>query len=387
MYRLFQTHHIRKTIPLPDLWNLKVPGKEATKIPVPCCVETLPGYRRYKGPCTLEAFKCFSGNLRLTFKGVGHTANVYLDDKKLGSHYGSYGEFSFLLKDLKYQDHCIRVEADNSYSEASALHVENDYYSYLGITRPVILEQLDSAYIKWMHITPKYVNDSWQLTINACLENMLDKSLDLSLKLFVCDTDEMLTEDADIISRTIIPVQLAANETKEFSCILNCPQVEKYMPQHPIMYFLHGQLFETNSPASQEERIIDDLIERFGFREIKVSGNQILFNGEPLKLKGFNRHEDYADFGSSIPLSAMYHDIMLIKETGANCVRTSHYPNDERFLDLCDENGLLVWEEAHGRGLYENQMHNPNFMNQSRLTVSEMITWHFNHPSIYVWDS
>jgi beta-glucuronidase len=81
----------------------------------------------------------------------------------------------------------------------------------------------------------------------------------------------------------------------------------------------------------------------------------------------------------------MQRDIMLIKDTGANCVRTCHYPNDERFLDLCDENGLFVWEEAHGRGLNEDRMRNPHFLEQSRLSITEMITEHYNHPSIFVW--
>lgn len=376
MCRLFQTHFIRKTIALPELWDLNIPEKKATRIPVPSCVESIPECNRYKGKCTLETCKRFSGDLRLTFKGVGHTANVYLDGKHLGSHYGAYGEFSFILKNQKDEIHSICVEADNTYSEASALHVENDYYSYLGITRPVILEQLNRAYIKWLHITPKYADGSWKADITACIENITDQNLDLNLKIWVSAFND--PSATDIVCSLDMPICLKAGETGEFSCTLNCPEVTRYMPQDPVMYYAHGQLAESCE-------IIDDLIDRFGFRTVSISGQQILFNGIPMKLKGFNRHEDYAEFGSSIPLSAMHRDIMLIKDTGANCVRTSHYPNDERFLDLCDEYGLFVWEEAHGRGLYEWQMRNPHFMEQSRLTISEMITWHYNHPSIYVW--
>ena len=143
MYRLFKTHQIRKEIPLPDFWTLQVPEHEAVKIPVPCCVESIPAFSHYKGKCTIDTKQCFAGDLKLTFKGVGHTANVYVDGQHIGSHYGSYGEFSFVLKNQEDGTHTISVEADNSYTEASALHVDNDYYSYLGITRPVILEQLD----------------------------------------------------------------------------------------------------------------------------------------------------------------------------------------------------------------------------------------------------
>ena len=70
---------------------------------------------------------------------------------------------------------------------------------------------------------------------------------------------------------------------------------------------------------------------------------------------------------------------------GGNAVRTSHYPNDQIFLDLCDEKGILVWEENHARGLSEEQMRNPNFDRQCADCIDEMIRAHFNHPSILIW--
>ncbi|NLP34975.1 MAG: hypothetical protein GX359_07230, partial [Clostridiales bacterium] len=68
-----------------------------------------------------------------------------------------------------------------------------------------------------------------------------------------------------------------------------------------------------------------------------------------------------------------------------NAVRTCHYPNDERFLDLCDEKGILVWEEGHARGLNEEQMQHKNFRKQSLDCIDEMIDNHYNHPSIFTW--
>ena len=80
----------------------------------------------------------------------------------------------------------------------------------------------------------------------------------------------------------------------------------------------------------------------------------------------------------------MQHDLMLIKDLGANSIRTVHYPNDELFLDLCDEQGILVWEENHARGLSEENMRNPHFKQQCGDCIREMITAHYNHPSIYI---
>jgi beta-glucuronidase len=78
-------------------------------------------------------------------------------------------------------------------------------------------------------------------------------------------------------------------------------------------------------------------------------------------------------------------DIYLIEDSGANSIRTCHYPNDELFLDICDERGIYVWEENHARGLDEENMQNPNFARQCEDCIDEMIKCHYNHPSIITW--
>ena len=130
---------------------------------------------------------------------------------------------------------------------------------------------------------------------------------------------------------------------------------------------------------------VDDLIDRFGFREIKMEGKHILLNKEPLRIRGLCRHEDHPHFGCALPYEAMMHDVLLLKDLGANSLRTAHYPNDELFLDLCDELGILVWEENHARGLSLEQMQNPNFEPQAEQVTREMVLSHYNHPSVYIW--
>ena len=134
-----------------------------------------------------------------------------------------------------------------------------------------------------------------------------------------------------------------------------------------------------------EDDIIDDLIERFGFREVRINENNILLNGKKLRIKGVCRHEDHPDYGCALPYGAIYHDLVLIQQMGANSIRTVHYPNDEIFLDLCDEMGILVWEENHARGIEEEQMKHPLFEIQAENVIKEMIAAHYNHPSIFIW--
>ena len=74
----------------------------------------------------------------------------------------------------------------------------------------------------------------------------------------------------------------------------------------------------------------------FGFRAVEVHGERLLVNGVPIKLKGVNRHEFYPDWGQAVPVEVMLEDARLMKQHNINAVRTAHYPNDTRWLDICD---------------------------------------------------
>lgn len=373
--RLFPVHEIRKNIPLNPLWTLTVPGHSPLPYPVPACIESHPAFSSYRGRACYETGFHAGGNVKLTFQGVSHTAFVYVDGKCLGSHYGAYGEFSFLLKDLVPGEHTLRVETDNSFSEASALHVENDYYSYGGITRPVILEQVNRVMIDYIHVTPYLVSvegtKQWHARVQVSLTSLSAE-----------DTTYMLSLEAAEGFHQFEPAMISGSSTVVLEKDFSYEQVTPYTPENPKLYYVTARLSEK---ADSCFILTDDFTDRFGFREIKVEGRDILWNGKKIKLHGFNRHEDYAEFGCAVPFQAMYRDISLLKDLHANCVRTCHYPNDEAFLDLCDEMGIMVWEESHARGLSLEQMQNPNFDEQSRICIQEMITSHYNHPSIFIW--
>ena len=144
-------------------------------------------------------------------------------------------------------------------------------------------------------------------------------------------------------------------------------------------------LYELTAALVIGGEAVDDLIERIGFRVVEVRDTKIYLNGKPVFLKGFNRHEDYAVDGCAVSLQHMVQDMDLMQAANANAVRTCHYPNDERFLDLCDERGIMVWEENHARGLGLKEMQNPNFERQCEDCIREMIENHYNHPSIVIW--
>lgn len=370
--RLFKNHSVRKEIPIDPMWDFHILNsddkkQEHYKMLVPSCWESNPNLVSYRGEAVYSKEMKFGGNIRLVFKGVSHTAYVYLDKKQVGYHYNAYTEFSVLLQDVSYGEHLLEVKVDNSFNEESALHVSNDYYTYGGITRPVVMEEINEMFIKYVHFTPYIQDNKWHASISASVNNISNNKKDVTLNIKIGD------KVVSFESKELLPnSETLFNDDFEFS------DVDIYTLENPNLYTMNAMLLYNNE-------IVDDLIDRVGFRTIQVNRKDILFNDKKLIIKGVCRHEDYAEFGCSVPLNAMIRDIEIIKSLGANCIRTSHYPNDERFLDLCDENGILVWEEAHARGLSEEQMKHKNFEKQSEDCIKEMIESHINHPSIYVW--
>lgn len=116
-----------------------------------------------------------------------------------------------------------------------------------------------------------------------------------------------------------------------------------------------------------------------------TDGNHLLLNGKPLFLKGVNRHEFHPEFGPAVPLQLMFEDLQNLRRMNCNFIRGSHYPQDRRFLDLCDETGLLVWEESLGWNNTAGQMADPEFIRLQELQTRLMVRNSINHPAVILW--
>lgn len=369
MIRTFRQHTVRPQQELTGkLWHFTpLQGEQAGEVfpvPTPSCWETYPGFGLYRGEGRYETRFAGSGNLRIECKGVSHTATVWLDGEQIAAHYNAYTAFHAVAKDVPAGGHTLAIVADNRFSEQSALHVPNDYMSYGGISRPVVLEQIGDAFIEYVHVTPAKKDGVWHVHARVCVHAL--KSAPVLLRVRIAE------------KKLVFDAQSLPEGESVFEGDLSFDNVSAWSPEAPVLYTVTATLERGGVP-------FDDLIDRFGFREVALSGKHILLNGAPLTIKGVCRHEDHPQYGCALPFAAMAYDLALIRDLGANSVRTAHYPNDEVFLDLCDELGMLVWEENHARGLSLEQMQNPNFERQALGVTREMVTQHYNHPSIYIW--
>jgi beta-glucuronidase len=382
MIRMFDQHKVRFQKELEGYWEFTKVQSKATlpkgynsKLFVPGCWENniqmidYRGYGAYRKTITFDK----ASNIRLNFKGVSHTADVYFDGKHIAHHYNAFTEFSVNVPRVSEGKHEVVVIADNTFTEKSSLHIPNDYYCYGGIIKPVVLEAIADVYIKNISFTPIFSNGKWSSDIKIILENISDKPYKVNTDILLNDAAIISKDNNDWIdvspnSETVL------NFSKEFD------NVKEWTAQTPNLYMLKVQLYEFGDDSP-----IDDLIDRVGFRTITVKDSKFLLNGEPIFIQGFNRHEDFATSGCSIPMQLAAIDMDLMKDMNANAVRTCHYPNDERFLDMCDEQGIFVWEENHARGFKLDKMLNPNFERQCEDCIDEMITSHYNHPAIIIW--
>lgn len=370
--RLFKTHYVREQECLDGLWEFQttdtfeLPECYTDNIVVPSCWEMSIKYCRYIG-CAAYRKKIYvarNSNIRFVFKGVSHTCKVYIDSVELGGHYSAFSGFSVVAKNILKGNHILEVLVDNAYSEKSRLHIPNDYFTYGGITRPVFMEYVSDCYIERTEFEAYMDNGKWNAAIRVFINNIAENEILGEIKIICADKE--ITLKGSLKNQTMI------------SGIMEFENIKPWNPENPSLYEIKHIL-----SFDGEER--DDLVDRIGFRVVNTEGKKLLINGKRVFIKGVNRHEDHGVTGCAIPLQIMYSDIELIKDLGANGVRTSHYQNDERFLDLCDENGIMVWEESHARGGMAEDIEHPLFVEQSMRSMHEMLEYHYNHPSIIIW--
>lgn len=164
---------------------------------------------------------------------------------------------------------------------------------------------------------------------------------------------------------------------------LQVPSVRLWSAETPWLYTLKVEAY--NKKGVSETTSI-----KFGFRDVRIENAQLLVNGQPVLIKGANRHELNPYKGYVVSKADMIQDILLMKQLNINAVRTCHYPNDPLWYSLCDEYGLYVVDEAnvesHGMGYGESSLaHRADYTHAHLERAKRMVQRDINHPCIIVW--
>jgi len=201
-------------------------------------------------------------------------------------------------------------------------------------------------------------------------------------QLFDADRRPVLAQPLARDAKAILDEKYPQRDTNPFGLLeakVKAPRL--WSAETPYLYTLVLSLKDPKGAVVQATSA------RVGFREVEVRGERLLLNGRPIRFYGVNRHEHDPDHGQAVPYERMVQDVELMKQTNVNAVRTSHYPNDPRWYELCDRYGIYVLDEAnletHGvTGLLTNDS---QWLSAFVERARRMVERDKNHPSVVMW--
>jgi beta-glucuronidase len=259
----------------------------------------------------------------------------------------------------------VLVDNRFDYQRVPLHHEHYDWYHYGGISRPVYLERLGELWIDDPQLVTRQIDPP---TLQLTLRYAAQRAPGLARLSLSVDDQAVLAETLDLgepegsLERTLV-----------------LPGAALWSPGAPNLHWLHASLVADGGQLRAERQ------QRFGLRQIQIGERAILLNGEPLRLLGVNRHEAHPQFGHALPPALISADLALLRDLGCNFVRGSHYPQDPRFLDLCDEAGICVWVEATGWQHGAAHLTDPHFLAAQLEDIEAMVAVARHHPSVILW--
>ncbi|MBK7133517.1 MAG: DUF4981 domain-containing protein [Bacteroidales bacterium] len=314
----------------------------------------------------------------LTFDGVDAGFFLWINGTKVGFSVNSRNAAEFdVTKYVKPGKNMVAVEV---YRFTSGTWLEDqDMWRLSGIFRNVTLWSSPQQHIRDFfvktNLDDQYKNATVEIT--AKVKNYGTKA-SKATKLAATLYDGKVTVPAAMAEAAVPALQPGAESAVKLTFQVTNP--EKWTAETP-------KLYTTVITLASGKKIVETLSARTGFREIEIKGRVFLVNGTPVKLKGVNRHENWPDVGHAVTEAQMIRDLELIKQGNCNLVRTSHYSDDPRWYELCDEYGMFLVGEAnvecHG---YMGRFDEEPTMKSAIIDRNVANTENFkNHASIIIW--
>ncbi len=317
----------------------------------------------------------------LHFAGVKSAFYVWLNGKLVGYSQGSMTPAEFNITEyVKQRNNILAVQvfrwSDGSYLE------DQDMWRLSGIYRDVFLFSTPKIHLRdfYVHCKLDENYEDAKLRVEAKIANST-RNLQLEHKIILQLFDE---KGKEIASDPLVEKIFAVSSKSEIKIELEkeIKNPKKWTAETPNLYTICLTL------KDKDDKIIEVESTKFGFREVEIKDCQILINGKSVIFKGVNRHEHDQEHGRAVPLETMIEDIKIMKRLNINAVRTSHYPNDPRFYQLCDEYGIYVMDECnletHGlRNILPKS--DPKWTAAVVDRMISMVERDKNHPSIVMW--
>lgn len=314
--------------------------------------------------------------VRICFHGAESALALWLNGNYVG-----YGTDGYTPSEFDLTPFCIPGQnklAVRVYKWTAAAHMEcQDFFRFSGLFRSVELQFVPDMHIEDMKITalpsPDYARGQVDIHLTATGTGWAEITL--------------LQDGQPLAEKRL---KITQSETG-ISFVVDAPLL--WSAEQPYLYTVDVAL------VSSQSKIVEMARQAFGFRQVEIKNSTILLNGERLVIRGVNRHEFHCDTGRAVTPEQIEDDIRILKRLNINAVRTSHYPNQSLFYELCDRYGLYVMDEANveGHGQLDRMLRNngdgsdlvpgsnPVWEPAVMARAASMLERDKNHPCVLFW--
>jgi len=320
-------------------------------------------------------------SFKLVAFGINNRCKLFLNDDFVGAHEGGYTSFTIELDRQRLfidEPNELRIEIDNSLLPRNSLPLKHRPLSprnFGGIFRDIFIAAAPEISIDDLRIS-KTFSESFtecQLSVVASLKGRTSESEQISLRLELWDSDNQKR-----LARSSLDDLPADDKITQATVSLDVSGFELWRPDNPKIYELKAAL-------TREGSILDEQILKIGFNDIQIQDNQFLLNSQPVALRGFDWFEDFPDLGPTAGRERIKEEILKIKEVGANALRVVGAPPHPYLLSVCDELGILVFEEMPLTLIPDIRFEETLFSELALNYAKEMAARDAQHASLAAW--
>ena len=369
------------SVTIPHTWNTKTEdagGDTNRKDP-----NFKNGY--YRGACwyvrSLDIPASWKGRrVFILFEAASLVAKTYLNGQPLGEHRGAFTAFSYELTPyIQFGGtNELRVQVDNSGQKdipplSGDFNIDGGIYRpvHLIVTDPVCISPLDMA-SPGVYLTTKSLSDAAaQVEVKTMVSNGAAAAANVQVKTDITDAS------GKVVATQTQPALVNPGDTQPVLSTVNVPTPHRWNGRKdPYLYTATITLVQGANTG-------DSLQQPLGLRTVDITEDQgFLLNGQPYPIHGVNRHQDWGDQGWAATTANIDEDFQLMLDMGVTAIRLTHYPQSNDVHDLCDHNGMLLWNEV---SLVNGISLDPAFSANAEQQLREMILQRYNHPSAAFW--
>ena len=324
------------------------------------------GEGQYKTTLQVNGEELKSRRYTLLFDGAMAEPRVYVNGKLAGEW--KYGYNAFRVDATPY----LKAGANEVKVLLSNLEESSRWYPGAGLYRPVTLQVTPKVYIdNWSTFarTVKLSNDSAYIDVDACVVGTQEDGLSLEMS---------LVNEKGV---TVAGVRNDVSSNSQIHSQIQVPKAILWSPESPYLYKLRVQLFQNN-------QLIDEQVVKTGIRMVAVSKEKgFELNGKTRKLQGVCLHHDLGPLGAAVNKAALIRQIKLMKEMGADAIRTAHNMPSQMQMDVCDSLGMMVMAESFDMWIYPKCKNGYArfFKDWADKDIETLVRVNRNHPSIVMW--